>query len=103
MLLNFLPLVDGLLNDYHHLLCRLVGSIYQNHQLLVLGPPRQWLAFRYSNLSETKVLPLGELLFGELLAALSTILLLWVMPLHPRLLPVSHDPTLADFFLGLSP
>ena len=34
---NFLPPVDGSLDDYHHLPRRLVGSIYQTHQLLVLG------------------------------------------------------------------
>ena len=40
---GFLPLVDGSLDDYHHLLRCLVESIYQTHQLLVLSILRQWL------------------------------------------------------------
>ena len=32
--------VDGSLDDFHHLLGYLVGSIYQNHHPLVSGPPR---------------------------------------------------------------
>ena len=34
---SFLHLVDGSLDDYHHLPHRLVNSIYQTHQLLVVG------------------------------------------------------------------
>ena len=52
---------------------------------------------------ETELFLLGELLIGELLAALSIILLLYAMPLFPCFLLVSHDPALADFFLGQSP
>ena len=54
---------------------RLVDSIYQSHQLLVGGPIRQWLVSRYADSMETELFLLGELLIGEILAALSTILL----------------------------
>ena len=60
---NFLPLVNGSLNDYHHLLRRLVDSIYQTHQLLVSGLLRQWLVSWYLDSLETEVLSLGEILF----------------------------------------
>ena len=55
---------------------RLVDSIYQSHQLLVGGPLRQWIVFGYTDSMETELFLLGELLIGDLLAALSTILLL---------------------------
>ena len=100
---NFLSSVNGSLDDYHHLPRHLVDSIYQNYQILVVGILQQWPVFWYSDLLETEVLPPGEFLFGELLAALSTSLLPWVMLLHLHLLPVSHDPTLADLFPVLSP
>ena len=100
---SFLPLVDELLDDYHHLLHHLVDSIYQNHQLLVLGLLRQWPISWYSDSLETELLPPREFLLGEFLTTLSTSLLPRVIPLHLHLLPVGHDPTLVDFFLGLSP
>ena len=100
---NFLPPVDESLDDYHHLPRRLVISIYQTHQLFVLGILRQWPVSWYSDSLETEVLPLWEFLVGELLAALSTSLQPWVMIIHLCLLPIGHDPTLANFFLGLSP
>ena len=99
---NFLPLVDGLLY-YHHLPRHLVGSIYQTHQLLVIGLLQQWPIFRYLDSLEIEILPPGEFLFRELLATLSTIILPWVMLLHLCRLPVGHDLNLEDFFLGLSP
>ena len=34
---NLIPLVDRLLNYYPHLLCHLVDSIHQTHQLIALG------------------------------------------------------------------
>ena len=40
---SFLVSVDGSLDYYHCLPCRLVESIYQTHQLLVLGLLREWL------------------------------------------------------------
>ena len=100
---SFLPLVDRSLYDYHHLPRRLVDSIYQNHHILVLGLLQQWIVSWYSNSLETEVLSPRELLFGEIHTALSTSLVPWVMLLHPRLLPVGHDPTLADFFLVCPP
>ena len=50
-------------------------------------------------MSEIEVLSPGEFLVGELLAALSTSILPWVMLLHPGLLLVGHDPTLTDFLI----
>ena len=99
----FVPSVNRSLGDYHHLPHHLVGSIYQTHQILVLGILRQWLVSWYSDSLETEVLSPRELLFGELHVALSTNMLPWVMLIHPRLLPVDHGLTLVDFFPGLSP
>ena len=100
---NLLPPVERLLNDYHHLLHCLVSSIYRTHQLLVLGPPRQCLAFGYSGLSETEVLSPGVFIVGEIIASLSINILPWVILPHPRLLPIGHDSTLADLFHAPSP
>ena len=100
---NFLPLVDELLNYYHHLLHRLVGSIYQTHQLLVLGLLRQWLVSWYSDSLETEVLSPRELLSGELHVALSTSILPWVMLLHPCFLHVGHDLTLEILLCSITP
>ena len=69
---NFLPPVNELLNYYHHLLHRLIGSIYRTHQILVSGPLRQWPTFGYLDLSEIEVLCRGEFLVGEIVTSLST-------------------------------
>ena len=89
---SFFPQVGGSLDDYHRLPHRLVDSIYQSHQLLVLDLLRQWLVSWYSDLLETKVLSPGEFIFGEIHAALSTSILPWVILVHQCLIPVGHDP-----------
>ena len=61
---SFLPPVDRSLDDYHCLPCHLVGSLYQTHQLLVLGILRQWLVSWYLDSLETEALSPRELLFG---------------------------------------
>ena len=53
----------------------LVESIYQSHELLFGGPLRQWIVSGYADSMEIELFLLGELLIGELLATLSTIIL----------------------------